>query len=102
MSPETEVVSFVLRFVYSAGGGPATTDELSSGLPAGSSAHAVATAREAQIRAAVQPGTGWYGVIRHVQTNEERRFTHWSEAVAFIERHVDLGEGTFVAEDTAT
>jgi hypothetical protein len=33
---------------------------------------------------------GWHGLIRHVQTSEERPFAQWPEAVAFIERYVKL------------
>ena len=65
MSPETNVVSFVLRFVY---------DE-----PPDRSAHLVA---------------GWHGVIRHVQSDAERPFTRWRDAVAFIEQYVHVGEDT--------
>ncbi len=36
---------------------------------------------------------GWHGVIRHVQTNSERQFTRWSEAVSFISQFVDVSEG---------
>jgi hypothetical protein len=59
MSPETGVVSFVLRFVY---------DE-----PPSESALPVA---------------GWHGVIRHVQSDSERHFTRWTDAVAFIDQFV--------------
>jgi hypothetical protein len=34
----------------------------------------------------------WHGVIRHVQTNQERAFTRWAEVVAFIEQYIELGE----------
>ncbi len=34
----------------------------------------------------------WHGVIRHVQTNQERHFTRWADAVAFIEQYVELKE----------
>lgn len=39
-----------------------------------------------------QAATPWHGVIRHVQTNQERHFTRWAEAVAFIEQYVELTE----------
>lgn len=39
-----------------------------------------------------QASGAWHGVIRHVQTNQERAFTRWSEAVAFIEQYVDLNK----------
>jgi hypothetical protein len=32
------------------------------------------------------------GTIRNVQTNEELDFTHWEDAVSFIERFVSLAE----------
>lgn len=37
-----------------------------------------------------QAAEPWHGVIRHVQTNQERHFTRWAEAVAFIEQYVEL------------
>jgi hypothetical protein len=92
MSPETEVVSFVLRFVYDAEGGTGPP-EAPPREPAG---------QPAEDEGAGAPRKSWYGLIRHVQTNEERRFAHWSEAVAFIERHVDLGEGAAAAAGEAT
>ena len=58
---EISLVSFVLRFVC---------DE-----PAAQTTH---------------PATHWHGVIRHVQSNVERRFTEWDEAVAFIAQYVGL------------
>jgi hypothetical protein len=63
MIPGTNVISFVLRFVYDQ-----PSDE-SSGL-----------------------ATGWHGLIRHVQSNEEQRFTRWADATAFIARYVSVGE----------
>ena len=33
------------------------------------------------------------GSILHVQTNQEAAFSHWEDAVAFIQRFVDLAEG---------
>jgi hypothetical protein len=36
------------------------------------------------------PATHWHGVIRHVQSSVERRFTDWGEAVAFIAEYVGL------------
>ncbi len=40
--------------------------------------------------AAGQRSTGWHGVVRHVQTNAERHFTRWEDAVAFVAGYVDL------------
>ena len=39
-----------------------------------------------------QAGASWHGVIRHVQTNQERAFTRWVEAEAFIQQYVELNE----------
>jgi hypothetical protein len=39
-----------------------------------------------------QAAGAWHGVIRHVQTNQERHFTRWAEAAAFVEQYVDLSE----------
>jgi hypothetical protein len=39
-----------------------------------------------------QAAGAWHGVIRHVQTNQERAFTRWAEAVAFIEQYIDLNK----------
>jgi len=58
---KTSLVSFVLRFVCDE---PA---EESARLP-----------------------PHWRGVIRHVQSDAERHFTHWTEAVAFIARYIDV------------
>jgi hypothetical protein len=41
---------------------------------------------------AAQAAGAWHGVIRHVQTNQERAFTRWAEAEAFIEQYIDLNE----------
>lgn len=60
-APETNLISFVLRFVCD---GP--------------------------VAESARPTAQWYGVIRHVQSNTERHFTHWTEAVAFIARYVDV------------
>ena len=30
------------------------------------------------------------GTIRHIQTNQELTFTHWSDAVEFMQRYVAL------------
>jgi len=37
-----------------------------------------------------QTAVTWRGVIRHVQTNQERAFTRWAEAEAFIQQYVEL------------
>jgi hypothetical protein len=64
LNPERKLVSFVLRFVF---------DETSEGaLPDEPGAH------------------GWYCIVRHVQSNGERHFTHWDDVTAFVARYVDL------------
>jgi hypothetical protein len=40
----------------------------------------------------VLPSRAWHGVVIHVQTNEEKTFAHFADAVAFIARYVPLGE----------
>lgn len=45
----------------------------------------------------VQPESGeratpWHGVVRHVQSREEMRFTRVEEALQFMGRYVPLGE----------
>jgi hypothetical protein len=32
----------------------------------------------------------WHGIIRHVQSDAERHFARWSDAIAFIAEYVDL------------
>jgi hypothetical protein len=39
---------------------------------------------------AKRPATHWHGVIRHVQSDAEQRFSDWDEAVAFIAQYVDV------------
>jgi hypothetical protein len=36
----------------------------------------------------VRPAGGWHGLIRHVQSDAERYFTQWSDAMAFISQFV--------------
>ncbi len=73
MTPETHLVSFVLRFVY---------DQPSGEAP--------------------PPATHWHGVVRHVQSNEELHFIHWADAVAFIERFAQLNQPTNQPTDQPT
>jgi hypothetical protein len=63
MPPKTTVTSFVLRFVQE-------TTEVKN----------------------TPPRANWHGVIKHVQTNEEQRFTRLADAIAFVARHVDVDE----------
>ncbi|MCX6029460.1 MAG: hypothetical protein NT169_09185 [Chloroflexi bacterium] len=63
---ETRLDSFVLRFVH-------------------------------DVRAAAADGPPrlappWHGLIRHVQSNRERTFTRWPDALAFIGEFVVLRE----------
>lgn len=37
----------------------------------------------------------WHAVVVHVQTNEEKTFTDFADAVAFIARYVQIGEVHF-------
>ena len=61
MNPEPKIVSFVLRFV-----------------------------RDEDQDASQDGAANWYSVVRHVQMEEERRFTSWSDIEAFIGSYVDL------------
>ena len=65
MPPETNLISFVLRFVC---------DQPSGQAPL--------------------PATRWHGVVRHVQSNQELHFSRWADAVAFIERFAQLDQPT--------
>lgn len=62
--PETTVLSFVLRFVQE---------------------HDPLEQTDSQANTA-----GWRGTIRHVQTNEELRFTHIQEALQFLAQYVEI------------
>lgn len=57
---ETAVNSFILRFVQESPAANAPT------------------------------GDQWHGTIRHVQTNEQVRFTHIEDALNFIAHYVEL------------
>ncbi|MBC8445692.1 MAG: hypothetical protein H8D74_00685 [Chloroflexi bacterium] len=61
MSSQTSVASFVLRFVQ----------ERTENPPAPANAD-------------------WYGLIKHVQTDTEERFTRLVDALAFMARYIDL------------
>lgn len=63
MHTETNLDSFILRFVQETRPG------------------------EEQRRA-----PGWHAVIRHVQSDKERHFTRWADALTFISEFVDLRE----------
>ncbi len=70
MSPDSpRVESFVLRFVHDAADAQ----------------------RAADARA-------WHAVVVHVQSNEEKPFTDFADAVAFIARYVPVGDFVFKRE----
>ncbi len=67
MSPDSpRVESFVLRFVHDAANAE----------------------RAADSRA-------WHVVVVHVQSNEEKTFTEFADAVAFVSRYVTVGDFVF-------
>lgn len=72
---EPNLDSFVLRFVR-------------SGEPAQPGAAPQYSHRPPENGA---PGS-WHGVIRHVQSNRERVFSRWADAVAFISEFVNVQE----------
>jgi hypothetical protein len=41
----------------------------------------------------IEADSSWRGVVRHVQSEEEARFTRIDEALRFIGRFVDVGGG---------
>jgi hypothetical protein len=54
----------------------------------------------------VQPESGdeaapWHGVVRHVQSREEVRFTRVDEALQFMSRFVPLLESAVIRHDPA-
>lgn len=61
MPEEINVDSFVLRFV-----------------------------REAPVADVRADEQAWRGMIRHVQSNRERSFLRWTDALAFISEFIDL------------
>ena len=40
----------------------------------------------------------WHAVVVHVQTNEEKSFSDFADAVAFISRYVPLGDFVLKSE----
>jgi hypothetical protein len=46
-----------------------------------------------------QTQAAYRGLIRHIQTNQEINFTHWSDAVAFIQNFVQLEDSSAGALD---
>ncbi len=43
--------------------------------------------------------SSWHAVVLHVQSNEEKSFTDFADAVAFIARYVPLGDFVFNATE---
>lgn len=79
-SPRVE--SFVLRFVQDMpNDGASFPNEPAS--PYGSAIESDTNPRA---------GAGWHAVAVHVQTNEEKNFTDFADAIAFISRYVPLGD----------
>ncbi len=68
MNGDTRLVSFVLRFVYE--------DPPAAG--------------ETAPEVGKDPPPGWHGSIRHVQSNAERHFTRWADAVGFMAEYVEI------------
>ncbi len=42
--------------------------------------------------------SNWHAIVVHVQSNEEKIFTDFADAVAFIARYVPIGDFSFKAE----
>jgi hypothetical protein len=72
---ETDVDSFILRFVQERS---AQESNQNSGSPA----------------------APWHGVIRHVQSKEEIRFTQIEDALRFVANYVELGAVEPTRNDT--
>jgi len=49
--------------------------------------------------ASAQDASHWHAVVRHVQSNEEKSFTDFADAVAFIARYVPLGDFVFAKDE---
>jgi hypothetical protein len=68
MPSQTNIASFVLRFVH-----------------------------ETATDGTADPSrTDWHGVIKHVQTNNEQHFSCFADAVAFIAKYVTLDESVSI------
>ncbi len=68
MPSQTNVVSFILRFVQETADTKHPADD------------------------ADPPQAGWHGVVKHVQTDTEQHFTHLADALAFMARYVRLDD----------
>ncbi len=74
-SDTPRVESFVLRFVAD---GPSDA----ASLEPSTCPHPALAAR-------------WHGVVVHVQTSQEKHFTNFADAVAFIAHYVPVGDAQF-------
>ncbi len=89
MSSETpRIESFVLRFVADAPREDAPSDAALLAYDPSSEAIDVGQPEPA-------PPHGWHGVVVHVQTNKEKHFSNFVDAVAFISRYVTVGDFVF-------
>ncbi len=88
MFSQTNVVSFVLRFVQETADTKHPVDDAdrSSGL-------------QHQNDTAINSSQAdWHGVIKHVQTDTKQYFTHIADALAFMARYVRLGDLSGIGE----
>jgi len=89
LSPDSpRVESFVLRFVQDAPESSAPWHALGS-----------ENSNFDETRASRRERATWHAVVVHVQSNEEKTFTDFADAVAFIARYVPLGEFVFDATE---
>lgn len=49
-----------------------------------------------------QEAPHWHAVVLHVQSNEEKFFSDFAEAVAFIARYVPIGDFSFYGRQPMT
>ncbi len=98
MVDDPKIVSFVLRFV--------SEDVIpSSKLPIEVSSE-LASKLPSQEGTLLHPNpnsvrltSGWYSVIRHVQSDTERHLASWAEVSAFIDHYVDLSHSPKSTQD---
>lgn len=89
MAPDSpHVESFVLRFVSDASESDVPLSHARASQE--SSSGAALPSRQERVTA-----RGWRGIVVHIQSNAERTFTHFADAVAFIARYVPLGDVSF-------
>lgn len=51
------------------------------------------------VKDAQNERASWHAIVVHVQSNEEKSFTDFADAVAFIARYVPIGDFVFRTED---